>query len=80
MTKIEQVARAIASKDTGGYEGNKDYYMEMAKAAIAAMREPTTMMSISGDEVLSTATESRSPNADDVFRDMIDAALAEDGK
>ena len=66
---VQRVARAIRARMLEGpvrYE-----YEELARAAIAAMREPTATMSASGERILN---ESALP----VWQAMIDAALAEE--
>ena len=82
MTKLEEVARAIHAalgKDPRKLEHRVIMlaYRNVARAAIQAMRGPSTMMSLSGNEVLNSATETRAPDADDVFRAMIDQVLSE---
>jgi hypothetical protein len=41
---IEQVARAMCDVDGGSQEVDVQYYRDMARAAIEAMREPTDEM------------------------------------
>jgi len=85
---IEKVARAIAKADehyggwpyekrvgeklASGYSG-REILFEEAKAAIAAMREPT-------DEMLVAAMEETAIDLKAEWKAMIDAALAEGSK
>lgn len=68
MSMIEKVARAICRESTGD-EKYYDSYFDRARAAIAAMREPTDFM------VNSALAQSRNPLI--VWLEMIDAALKE---
>lgn len=76
---IVRVARAIFQnerKDGDWHSLNKngqDYYCECAKAAIAAMREPTEEMLFAGDDQLQEMM-----SAIITWEKMIDAALKED--
>ena len=62
---IERVARAIVAADAMGSEAQ-------ARAAIAAMREPTRAMA----DAANRATDDGAGNARTTWRAMIDAALA----
>jgi hypothetical protein len=78
MTKLEQVARAIADRiiDLGGGEGfgNPDYESG-ARAAVEAMREPTKEM-VGIGQVHEMYDTSAAINLD-VWTAMIDALLSE---
>jgi hypothetical protein len=80
QSMIEKVARAIAEVNVSGsdllhysYDKDSDGYLELARAAIEAMREPTEAM------LDSTGGECRvwAPGA---WVSMIDAALKENGE
>jgi hypothetical protein len=88
---VERVARAIAGRravrliDTYGIdEGHLKNFIvlpvdiEDARAAIAAMREPTAKMVDAGCDEEKVGYAPDGAPADDVWRVMIDAALAED--
>jgi hypothetical protein len=66
MTMIERVARAIAEAQGDEPDGDKDFERE-ARAAIAAMREPT-------DRMLAAANWSRDGAGHGGYEAMIDAA------
>jgi len=72
---VEKVARAIASSQD---ENKNDYwygdYIEHARAAIEAMREPTEYMASAG-WLTNMADDGQGP--DDCWRKMIDEALKE---
>ena len=70
MTMIEKVARALAAKQET--ENEFRFYMDSARAAIEAMREPTEEMlkSFYGDAPIEQWLGND-------WRDMIDAALKE---
>lgn len=77
MTKIEEVARALYI-NSGLTYSNDNYWNDLAKVAIKAMREPTKKM-------LKAAENEQSPSYEynengmsiDIWRAMIDAALKE---
>jgi hypothetical protein len=78
MTMIEQVARAIC-KAHGAFDPDAltksvvawKYYIPEARAAIAAMREPTDEIRRAGDEMLSQH---------EAYQAVIDAALNENAE
>jgi len=91
MTKVKQVARAIASARWEIYGNEKvdpaeAYDMtnntgrfafdEMARAAIQAMRNPTDKMCVSGEDQCGEYGCSHS-RMREIFKAMIDAALSE---
>jgi hypothetical protein len=63
---IERVARALSHADDGDSDVLFDYYLELARAAIMAMREATPEMIAAGDSCV----------AEGVWTDMIDEALS----
>ena len=69
MNMIERVARAMCAADGGSQEVDVHHYRDMARAAIAAMREPTEAMT-------RTLWTGIPPKA--AWRTMIDAALGKD--
>lgn len=66
MSMIERVARAVAQKM---FVEPNEYHRDLARAAIAAMREPTEAM-LRGDALARTLWYK-------IWQDMIDAALKE---
>jgi len=88
---IERVARAMAAKDSGP-EGSElfgihwdefgDGYVESARAAIEAMREPTEEMERLGTITLDTCLidDPCGRAAEHVWADMIQAALSQQEK
>lgn len=78
MTMIERVAESQAKFDgrslIGMPRGERERYLERARLAIAAMREPTEGMIEAGD--IPDCDAPHKP-ADGVWRAMIDAALEE---
>jgi hypothetical protein len=66
MSMIERVARAMCAADGGSQEVDVHLYLDMAAAAIAAMREPTEAMT-------RTLWTGIPPKA--AWQAMIDAAL-----
>lgn len=86
MSKIEEVAKALANHvHQGGdygmtgedaFDGRRDDYLAMARAAVDAMREPTANMILKGlvrserDDIELTLEE-----VEDIWRAMIDDAL-----
>ena len=68
---IERVARAlrVADEDTGA----PDYYQHMARAAIAAMREPTLEMRHAGRRVKSSWLVENEEV--EIWQNMIDESL-----
>lgn len=87
MTKIEEVARAIAGDDArdGGFDGLSDAakrrWFGVARAAIEAMRVPTIQEQKAGLEALAKAGVGAPIHAwaaADCYRAMIDAALNEE--
>jgi hypothetical protein len=69
---VERVTRAMSAADPMGpeYPVQLQFYIPMARAAIAAMREPTEDMKAVGASQMRTYNES-----DDVWQAMIDEAL-----
>lgn len=57
-TMIERAARAILAKVPSGYGMTAAEAMDYARAAIAAMREPTKMMIVKGGDVLDDCKDS----------------------
>lgn len=78
MTKLEEVARAICEADNHAWPED-DYngrfqrraFLKQARAAIAAMREPTEAMTYAGDD----AADQPFRLAKHVWTTMIDEAL-----
>ena len=82
MTMLEKVAKALYEH---GYVGDwppsrqvdlgmdADYFRAMARAAINAMREPTTAMFLAGSDQLGKPRKT----LPECWRDMISAALDE---
>lgn len=68
---IERVARAIENVNLLDYNLTKEEINSLAKAAIAAMREPTLFMTDSANGIVSTH------ECKEVWQTMIDAALKE---
>lgn len=68
MTKIEQVARAIAEANMEDYEELKELHDALARAAIVAMRNPTR-------EMIGAANRNNHPRDIDTWHTMIDVAL-----
>jgi hypothetical protein len=77
---IERVARAICADDEDGDESKWSRYYDNARAAIAAMREPTREMLDALLPPRSSITDARYESRRDlrplIYRAMIDAALA----
>ena len=78
MTMIERVAQAIAGEIAGHEwedEGNasREFYRNVARTAITAMREPTPVMRVALLTWLAGSNESQ----DGEWKAMIDAALNE---
>lgn len=73
MTKVEEVARAITFSLWGDRDGMWQCYVSEARAAIAAMREPTEKMLLAAEH----AEELGDAPAYKHWRAMIDAALEE---
>jgi hypothetical protein len=72
---IDRVASAISALDTNIVAND---YEAMARAVIAAMREPTeAMIDAAPDEAVGWSEIARR-HAADYWRAMVDAALAED--
>lgn len=69
---IERVARAIADANMEDYDELKELHDALARAAIAAMREPTEAME---REYFNALTGNRREVGRKVYRAMIDAAL-----
>lgn len=81
MTKLEEVARAICVARDRPPE-NWEWYEEAARAAIAALREPTEAMKDAGSDPhfdihWCVHADGRPCEVDDVWKAMIDALLAE---
>jgi hypothetical protein len=74
MSMIERVARALFDESCldisydSLHEAEREYWSRLATAAIAVMREPTEAMVRAGD---------RAECRDDIWPEMIDAALKE---
>lgn len=73
MNMIEKVARAIALSNRAPDSDDWPVYVNDAKAAIEAMREPTEVMVEDGQDARLDGG-----GYYDVWRAMIDAALRED--
>ena len=72
MTMVERVARAICAPNEGfACCGECEVIVEKARAAIAAMAEPTGAMITMGGYTIGK------PKAKEVWKAMIDAALLE---
>jgi len=71
MTKVEQVARALAISDGAKYEHNPATYNQLARVAIDAMREPSGKMK----KAVVGNSGSKQFLAGAMYRAMIDAAL-----
>lgn len=88
MGMVEKVARAIYAVDGGkGWHLHEKFYMDSARAAIEAMREPTEIMLVAGcnhDDPLGGLVDWRGENVTTretiggVFTAMIDAVLSHD--
>ena len=88
MTMVDRVARAIygdmprAMSADGEFENlwpeTQDRYRSLARAAIAAMREPTEAMQLAGHNVRNDPTTGLPVHCgtDEIYTAMIDAALA----
>ena len=78
MTKIEEVAMAMNRRARYKKDDDRNYYvdnwLEIARAAVEAMREPTRAMCDAGD---ATAEYWDCLDADTTWIAMIDAILAE---
>lgn len=87
---VERVGRALAKEE--GYAYDPEPYDRRARAAIAAMRDPTETMTEAGAVKAGGATkeqaiewakldkfESRQEECEDIFSAMIDAALSNEG-
>lgn len=73
---IEQVAKAIATENLGREMVTPgDLHRRLARAAIAAMREPTPKMIDAGDEAQTENGEPVALSAIVPWQAMIDAAL-----
>jgi hypothetical protein len=70
MTKLEQVARAIA-KSEGLNEDWTKQYLRHARAAVEALREPSEAMLDAGNRQLDCANERQ------CWQAMLDAILSE---
>ena len=73
---VEQVARAIEQECAGCDPRDFNAFLAAARAAMAAMREPTVEMECAGTEhwALRVAMDDRAAG---VWRAMVDAALQE---
>lgn len=74
MTLIEKVARAIA-KQNGDADDFSICHMELARAAITAMRHPGHFITFHGN--MHFGCHPDDPMAETAWQAMIDAALAE---
>jgi hypothetical protein len=75
---VERVALAIAETVAGPGAQPKGNWLVAARAAIAAMREPTSRMGIVGQNRVNACTDYDGPDSDAAVRTweaMIDAAL-----
>lgn len=75
---VEKVAQAIANSPGFPFLGEMEPFREAARAAIEAMREPTTRMSQSAWMVIPPTMQDADPELSDfadIYRAMIDAAL-----
>lgn len=87
MSKVEEVARAIREASPSAGRGDSHLRSQMlteaacldlARAAIEAMREPNDAMLMEGGEAILNADEEWKSNA--CYHAMIDAALREEGR
>ena len=67
---VERVARAICTAQTFGPHNLSEFYKAAARAAIAAMREPTDGMYTAGERLQPSGV-----SATAIYRTMIDEAL-----
>lgn len=75
---IERVARALVTCEAWSSFWSDDDARILARAAIAAMREPTKAMVEAGaSDVIQSPCNTSYEIATDAYRVMIDAALAE---
>lgn len=74
MTKIEEIARAIAAVLEWDYDVNRQYLEKMAEAAIEAMREPNEAMITRAWALIRSNLR-----YEEAYRHLIDAALEEKG-
>jgi hypothetical protein len=73
---IKRVAEAMAAVDKMD-DGRWEYLIPHARAAIEAMREPTHDMLVAGATAQAGYDHRfESDNAEEIFSDMIDAALS----
>jgi len=88
MTKVEDVAKAIAARDLDEGDGFYDWfalteevtdkYLAMARAAIEAMRDPPEHLAKAAEYIgLATYSESEIIAC---FNAILDAALSHEGK
>lgn len=79
-SKVEDVARAILAKVPLGYGMTIAEADEYARAAIAAMREPTKAMEGAAHDEMEGYGLGRYTPIISAYRGMIDAALREEGR
>jgi hypothetical protein len=77
---VERAARAIADRADDSYERSKEFYDAYARAAIEAMREPTSEMLIAGQAGVEVAAVhvpawQRDECFQYIWRNVIDEAL-----
>ena len=96
---IERVARAICAKDPNDYEwdwlteGGKAHFLDAARAAIEAMREPTEDMHEAAEEIsvyyddfscgdgnVTLGLSGYREKFNGIWSQLIDAALKEDAR
>lgn len=81
MNMVERVARVIADANMEDFEETPALHMELARAAIAAMREPTTAMQNAGwREIDAQRFATEDTEVAPIYRAMIDAALTSSEK
>jgi len=83
---VQAVAKAIGRQISGGevslglrHDGSENGWIQAARAAIAAMREPTEAMAVAGEDAVLSRPASQKHAAATVWQAMIDEAL-KDGK
>ena len=84
-SKLEQVARAMEEAGADGasiWDGNKhekSYWLNLARAAIAAMELPTSAMHVAGiEEMTPDLKDGEIPSVLNIYDAMIRAALKEE--
>lgn len=80
QTPFTQIAQVLAQADGGGAVAAR--HLDLAKAILQALREPSAAMTVSGAEVIRNVRETESEaafesDAANTWRFMIDAAIDE---